>query len=232
MVKYLGIRVVAAIMLAAYSAIDIGLNAQGMSGVGKKWVPLVTIIAFVLLMFWIVYDLKRANERLLDNRPKITVQIVEEGDTYFLNVHNEGAEGLFRAQMQLIAEDPAVLELSQLSRYAGCWKLRNGAETRILEGQADLLKVAERYSSRPPGPISQHLKFWFFDGTANSAKYVSTSTHWLGATITSEDGSVRPLTKDEYKLLVTISASPSLREGVYQEQYRATIDGIEVDSAP
>ena len=82
------------------------------------------------------------------------------------------------------------------------------------------------YSSNPPGPISQHLKIWFFDFTTNATQYIRTQSYFIGGTISDEEGNTRPLTKDEYKISVTISSNPELREGVYKYDYLLTVDGF------
>ncbi len=82
-------------MLASYTAIDFALNISGITSMGAKWIPLITFIVFALVIFWIIYDLKKANEHLLDSRPTINVEPLKEGEVLYLKVHNKGAEGKF-----------------------------------------------------------------------------------------------------------------------------------------
>lgn len=227
MVKYLLAKVGGALVIALASAIGYTLDATQLANIGYKWWPLIGFGFFALILLWIIADLYRANNRLLDVHPSISTEIASEADVFYLKVLNKGAEAMFRAQVSLSSDDPDVW---CLPHYNGCWKYNNKDETRILKGQTDSLKIAELHSSRMPGPISQHLEIWFFDPKANYAHGVSTSSHWLGATISSPDGSTKPLTKHKYKLCITISATPSLKEDIYEGHLLLDIDGLRFDT--
>ena len=233
MVKYLWLRVAGAIMLALYTATATALDITEIATLGAKWIPLITFIGFVGIMFWIVYDLKKANEHLLDNRPQITVEPYTDRHTHYLKVHNAGAKGVFNAQIDLTSDDPDVWSLSH---YNGYWRYGKKDEARILKGQEDFLQIAELYTSRPPGIISQHLNICYHNPRlareaphTGGESYVSTSSHWLGATIKKTDGSSKPITKHKYKLHVIISSYPEPRDGIYEGYYVLTVDGLEID---
>ncbi len=219
-------------MLALYTASAIALNITDVIKLGPQWFPLITFILFVFLMSWILLDLKSANSKLLDNRPSITVSPIEKEHTLYLEVHNNGAEGIFRAQIELSAKDPS---LGGLTDYNGVWRYSYEPETKILKGHKDYVKIADLIlpaPSKEPAPISQGLNIWRFDHPAKPPSTVPTSSHWLGATTQSEDGSTRPLAKLKYELKITISSTPKLREGIFIETYKLNVSGWVTDSPP
>jgi hypothetical protein len=164
---------------------------------------------------------------LQESSPSINIERVERfapggGTNYYLKVHNSGAVGVFKAQLELSSEEPSV---GALPRYIGCWEDGNKGEARILKGQDDLLKIATAISSLRPY-YSIHLEIPFYDPKANYVHSVSTSSYWADAVVTSKDGNVRPMTKWDYKLRVTISSSPELRDGVFCKDYVLNVDGL------
>ena len=220
--RYLAIKVTGAIIFAIASATGYSLDIAQITNLNFKWWPLIFFCIFIVLVIWIFVELHGKINKLLESKPMINVEQFQEGNIYYLKVHNCGAEGIFKAQLKLTSDDFSV---SPLSQYNGYWRYGNKADTKILKGQDDFLKIAELHSSGAPGPISEHLYIWFFDESVNYAHYVSTSTHFLGATVTNQNGSISPLTKHEYIFHVTISSSPELKDGTYQSQFIMNIDG-------
>ncbi|MCJ7515956.1 MAG: hypothetical protein MUO89_08375 [Dehalococcoidia bacterium] len=223
MPKYFPIkRVAAMIIIAAVQATQWGFNFQQIFGLNIKWLPAVSLPIFLGIVIWTIWDLCKKVERLEDVKPSIDVQQIKEGDTLYLKVHNNGAEATFKAQIQLSSDDPAV---QCLPHYSGYWKYGNKDETKILKGQHDLLKIAEVISS-PPDYDSIRLHIFFYDTFSGHARAVSTSSYWIGATLTSKDGSTKPMAKHDYKLCVTISSSPELKEGIFSREYVLNVDDL------
>jgi len=161
-------------------------------------------------------------KKLQDARPSIDVTLDEErtsgGHINYLRVHNNGAEGKFRAQIELSSDEPSVY---RLPHYYGYWQQGNKDETKISKGHADWLKIAELKSS-PPHYSVAHLEIFFYDTTAGYAHSISTSSYFLEASI----GNTKPMTKWDYKLRVTISSNPELREGVFCRDYILNVDEL------
>lgn len=220
------IKAVGAILFMIATAIGLAQDFMGITRLPMNWWPLITFVAFCVLVIWMISGLYRERSRLLNSRPSIYVEPVREGETFYLKVHNDGEQGIFKAQIQLDAEDDP--QVWTLKNYTGHWKNSNRGDLEIMKGHTGWIKIAELISH--PNSSSVYLKIWFFDDKLYAANYISSSTHWIGATITSPDGSTKPMTKHEYKPQVRISATPSLREGVYQERFRLNVDRLEVDT--
>ena len=93
-----------------------------------------------------------------------------------------------------------------------------------------MIKVAESMMSTTIPSVL--LRIFFHDEHTKSECFIETSSHLIGAYVEKEDGSKRPLTKWDYQLRVSISSSPSSREGVYHNYYKLNVDGLEVDTTP
>ena len=217
------------------TATGYALDISEVTNISANWWPLITLVIGIILVTWVILDLNGQINRLLDTRPTITIQPISENNIYYLKVHNNGAEGILKAQIDLFAEDPSV---GGLKGYDGYWQKANCNESKILPNQYDSVKIAERISS-PPDYNSVHLRIYYYNpklmeslSSTGGEAQCDTASHWIGSTITSPDGSTRPLTKHEYKLCITISASPRLREGVYQGHYILDIDGLRLDPSP
>jgi hypothetical protein len=221
--KGLTIKVIGAIVAALIAAVGYSLDIAQITNLDFKWLPIIAFIVFVGLVTWIFFEISGQVRTLLETKPSITVEPIKQGDRLFLRVNNNGAEGIFKAQIELISDsDPSVL---RLGCYQGIWKFGNKDESKILKGHEDLVNVAELYSSKIHEAISQHFKFWFFDKSTNSSNYLSSSSHFLGSTVTRKDGSTHPIEKHLYSLVVTISSSPELKDGYFQKQYTLDADG-------
>lgn len=220
------IKAVGAILCVIATATGLSLDIVGITKLPMNWWPLVTFVVFCVLVGWMISDLYRKNSRLLNAMPSISVEPIREGETFYLKVHNDGEQGVFKAQIQLEAEDDP--QVWALKNYTGCWKNANRGDLEIMKGHTGWIKIAELINY--PNSVSEYLKIWFFDDKLYAVNYISSSTHWIGATIASPDGDAKPMTKHEYELQVTISANPSLREGVYKGNFRLDVDRLEADT--
>jgi hypothetical protein len=220
------IKTVGAVLSAIMTAIGVGRNALGITNLPMSWWPLATFIIFLALVGWMIYGLYVENSRLLNDRPSISVEPIREAETFYLRVRNDGEKGFLKAQVQIESEDDP--RARALKNYTGCWRDANREGAEIMKGHAAYMKIAERISH--PNTSSVYLNIWFFDDRLHEANYISSSSHWIGATVTNADGEAKPMTKHEYRLQVTISADPSLREGVYEGRFRLNVDRLEADS--
>lgn len=220
------IKGVGATLSAIATATGVGLDVVGMIRLPVDWWPFLTFFVFCGLVVWMIYGLYRENSRLVNDRPSVYVEPMREGETFYLKVSNNGEKGVFKAQIELESEDdPAVW---RLKNYIGYWKNANSGESEILKGHNDWIKIAELMGHASSASV--YLKVSYYEGKFNRENYISSSSHWIGATIRSGDGETKLMSKHEYKLRVTISANPSLREGIYQEKFRLNVDRLEVDT--
>jgi hypothetical protein len=210
--KWIIARLVGGMIILVVTATGYALDVSEVTNIGAKWWPLITLIVGIFLVGWVVFDLQRRINILLGSRPTIHIEIVKEHHTYYLKVHNEGEKGAW-----------------QLPFYNGHWRLANNSEAQIMKDQSDMIKVAESIMSSKG---FAHLRIFFHDESAKSERYIDTSSHWIGAYVEDENGNKEPLTKWEYKLHVTVSSSPSLREGTYDSYYKLNVDRLEVDTTP
>lgn len=95
---------------------------------------------------WIIVDLYKQNSQLLDVRPSIKVEpLVQkrgDGEYYYLKVFNNGAEGVFYAQLEFATDDAWIPSCSQLSNYQGYWRKANKTAALIAQGQDDWVEIA------------------------------------------------------------------------------------------
>lgn len=206
-----------ALASALVTAGSLALDLSQLVNFDTKFLSIAFLSIFCLLTFWIILDLYKANSILMGNKPSITVKCLEEHDIYYLSVFNQGEKGKFKAQIQLTSQDPTV---SGLNQYNGFWKLANTWEAEILKGQTDSIVIASKNYSHSSSSI--YLSFPH-NLVSNNLSYCNTSSYWIGATIKSIDGTIKPLTKHDYFLTITISSNPSLREDYFIKKYRLNV---------
>ena len=210
-------------MLAAYTAIDFGFNVSGLIGVGK-WLPMITLVAFVVIMFWIVYDLKKDNYRLMNDRPTINVQPLLESDNYYLLVKNNGASANFEAQLKLKSNDRNVHTLSNLPFAKVIWDSVDNFQVSIPKGHSAKLKIASIKSEYPMMGRSLEIYFGHPNGRIDK---VSQSQYFGAIQYNTETGISSPLEQPpSNEILITISSKPELREGVFQQRYKLDFTGL------
>lgn len=230
------VQTVVAILLGFDVAVPMYLNARGLfPGWIWQYHALIGFFAFVGFMIWIILEKQRTINKLLDSRPTISVEPVRENDSYYLKVCNNGAEGLFRAQITLCSDDPSVW---RLPTYDGYWQKANSNASRIFPNQYDYIKIAER-KAYPPDYNSVRLRICYYNpklveslsSTGGEAK-CDTEDYWLGSYIERPDGTKIPFEKKEYGLNVSISSSPELREGSYNENFKLDINSLRLGIRP
>ncbi len=230
MAKWTITKLVGGMLNLVATAAGYALDISEVTNVGHDWWLLITLIIGIGLVGWVVGDLYGQNRKLLDIRPTISVEPVKDNNGYYLKIRNSGAEAVFKAQISLTAEeDPSV---GGLSRYDGYWQKANRNEARIFSNQDDYIKIAERIA--PPSDLnSVWLNIFYFNpklievlNNTGGEAHVKTSTHYVGSYIKHEDGSKTLLEKKEYRLDVSISSSPSLRDGIYKGSFKLDIDNL------
>lgn len=163
-------------------------------------------------------------KKQLDTKPSIQVKPINEFDDYYLEVKNIGSTGTFNADIQIMEGWEHITPYG-FNQYKACWEATRGREAKILKDQTDRIKIAHLVSYPPS--TSQHLNLYYYDPQSSQENYVHSDTHWVGATITSENGKERPLPVLEFILKVTISAEEGLREGSFTKKYKLGFSGLE-----
>ncbi len=207
------------------TATGYALDISEVTHISANWWLLITLVIGIFLVGWVIFDLYQQISKLQDDRPSIHVELAKEYDIHYLKVSNKGAKGTFKAQFELTSKEPSVW---QLPYYNGHWRLSSKSEAEILKGQSDMIKVAKSIISSKGSSVL--LRIFFHDEPTKSERYIETSSYWIGAYVEKENGSKKPMTKWDYQLRVSISSSPSLREGVYHGHYRLNVDRLEVDT--
>ena len=132
-------------MLALYAAADFTFNILSAAPNLLRFVPFVAVIAFLGLMVWIVYDLKKANERLLDSRPSITVRPQKNNDDYYLEVANVGSSAEFECQIRIMGDSTGN---KKGETYLGFWEFGVGSKATLMN--FDRIKIAHIETSVSP----------------------------------------------------------------------------------
>ncbi len=192
---------------------------------------LISFISFVIfagLVIWGLYDRERQIKELKDAKPSISVEPIEDNGVYYLKVNNNGAEGTFKAQIQLKSSSPSDYPLRLPPTYDACWNSPEKYEGKILKGHDGYIVMAQRIS--PPQTLSINLRIFYYNQSTRQEGQVDTQ-HWIGRYIEHPDGSKQDLPDTEYELSVTISSSPGLREDIFKAKYLLSVDGLHNESS-
>ncbi len=197
---------------------------------------LILVVILIISPFWAFHQLRLKLENIQDEltrlqnaRPSITVKPIQEQSVWYLLVTNNGAKGKFTAQLHLESDDVNVTNLSRLHYYQGYWDNPDGSNTEIAKGCSARLRIAVIESARPLLEMNMHL---YYLPSPSNGQTIPASPLWFGATVTNtETGDVQPLPPPEdHHLLVTISAEPELREGIFQQWYKLNYNGLFLDT--
>lgn len=157
--------------------------------------------------------------------PKLSAKPVNEIDgNFFVEVENDGGIGHIRAELQVM-ESNDLIPL-HLNRYNVCWvRASDSISAEILHNDFDRIHVA-KLVSYPPNYISQQLYICYYDPTTQKERQEAMSAHWIGATVTSQDGTTKPLEPKYYLLRLKFIARERLR-GDTLKNYRLSVRGLE-----
>ena len=209
MSKYLVIKAVVAIIIAVFTAISYTLDIMQVANIGFKWWPLIAWGIFIAIVAWIFWDLYKANTRLLDDKPSISVSADSINDMRYLKITNDGEEGVFSAQLSVVR----ALGSSIGEEYDGIWNRTNTNESKLMHGQSDYIKVA---SVRQTDSES-FLELYGFDGNRKSECIVRSIKY---------DELLRKEMTPKFEIQVSLFSKPSLRNGVLTRAYSVGLSGI------
>ncbi len=200
------------------TAVGYSLDISQVVNIGPKWWLLITLLLGIGLLGWVIVELNGQ----LNEKPSITVRPIKERDSYYLLVTNKGAFASFTAQIKLTSNDPSVLNLSTLSHYQGLWVSPDKIKADIYKGQSARIRIADI----TPDDMGFDMEIYYYQNLNIDGK-VRTNPYWVGTITNGDTGVTRPLEHPEsHHLLVTISATPGLREGFYRQKFRLDYKGL------
>ena len=175
---------------------------------------LIGLIAFVV---FILLTIAREVDLSLQQGPKIEVSEKKENDIFYLEVKNNGVAAEFEAQIQ-ITEDKTGDKKDTL--YLGSWQI--GANSTTIIRNIDRIKIAHLETvvyppnHEPLFPFIMSLYLYYYDKSSNR------QLSWTSSTWTDRIDAIKP----EYILRITISSTPSLKEGKFVRDYKLDFTGL------
>jgi hypothetical protein len=177
-----------------------------------RWINLIGFVLFCAIIYWITHDLYKKIQELEDNKPTIRVFPTINHDDYYLDVINYGEKAVFSAQIGIV--DSNTNEYQKLQGYNGVWNSTGNDEITIMKAHTASIKIATINRRNN----IQNISLFAFDKVNNMIRTIE-SASWIP---NSNDSIIKP----EYKLQVTISASPSLKEGSFYKNYDISLSRI------
>jgi hypothetical protein len=157
------------------------------------------------------------NRELKINPPSIIVKPKTEQDIYYLEVTNIGETAEFECQIEII-EDNTGNRKGQL--YLGYWQIGTSSKPTIMN--TDRIRIASKETEIPPRgsqaivDLLMELHLYYYDKRLMHQPPFWRSTVWTG------EGIIKP----EYRLRITITSIPSMREGKFIRDYRLDLSGL------
>lgn len=159
-------------------------------------------------------------ESIRNAQPLIEVTPKKDNhDIYYLDVHNVGEYAEFEAQVELLEGKSFAFGLPDI--YPAYWDRTKRDKTQIMKGHRDRLNIAT---------LEMHIRVLsacfrfhyyetsYFEGSPLERIGSVNSTSWI-------PGIVQVL-KPCFKLKVTISSNPSLRDGAFSKVYELSPEGF------
>ncbi len=187
---------------------------------------LVILFAIGVWLIWRAYRQKPPIEVMPENqsgiiakdKPSIRVTPRLVDDDYYLEVENSGAPAVFECQIK-ICQDNTGHRNGEL--YLGYWEFANSDKASIMN--IDRVKIAHIKTvtyprkSDPIFPCLMSLHLYFYDKAFSRLNFWD-SEAWSPM----QKGGAKP----GYILNITISSTPSAREGKFNQDYRLDFEGL------
>jgi hypothetical protein len=189
------------------------------------WISLF-LVGFIVAPFISFHRLRQERdqikiqlESIRNAQPLIEVTPeMDNRDIYYLNVHNVGEYAEFEAQIEVLEGKSFALGLPEI--YSAYWDRTKRDKTEIMKGQKDKLNIATLQMQTRV--LSACFRFHYYGtsyfGESLEGIHSVDSTSWI-------PGSDQVL-KPAFKLKVTISAKPSLKDGAFSRVYELSPDGF------
>lgn len=103
-----------------------------------RWVNLVFILIFILVMYWVLHELYKRLEESENEKPSISVIPTLVEDVWYLDVTNNGETGVFSATVIFVPKLPSTVE----EQYEALWRKTMTDETKLMNGKSDQIKIA------------------------------------------------------------------------------------------
>lgn len=187
-----------------------------------QWYAFIGFVVFVIFMLWTMYDLLKKVHSSEDARTSITTHILADtatmiSDGLVIEVRNEGANGRFQAQVEVLESTQAYLPPEE-RYYDAYWENATEPTVDIMKDHSRRLKLVT-FEDSPVNTGWLHV----YRMTANGMRYRATDSYPIFA----PNG---VFVVPEYTLRVTISSKPEPREGpkVITLKVRATMEVQEI----
>lgn len=180
---------------------------------------LIGFVVFILTIGWIIWGKQSEIDALRNTKPSISTEVIKQSHKCYIRVKNNGAKGIFKAQIRMDTNDPAFLDTSNY--YNGIWDNDKDIAT-IFNGQENYIKIARRMTTPLPS-TTECLYILRYDCEDNMPRHFKTSAYIPGSYYTDPDGNETPMERYEYNLRIKISSDPSLQEGVYEKCYTLSL---------
>jgi len=209
------LQVGGAILAAFFSAVSTALNAFNFAPkISWALISFISIVLFIFIVYWGWLTTSNRVKELEKSKPSIKVSTMRERQWCLLRVTNMGAEGDFRCQIQLTSNDP---KLHDIPLYDGVWQ-NSGIQATLFRGQHGFIELADIQDS------GHGLYLRFFQYLQNETNLISSVS---GTQSIVQPNGVKYLPEQyEYRLSVTISSSPELKEEVWGHVYIFNINGF------
>ncbi|GEM_PF-4860847 len=222
MVKYLTIRVVGACLLALYTGIDAAFNISGIVGFGSEFIPLITFVVFIVVIFWIIYDLKKANDHLLDTHPSIEVYtLISPYGANYLVVKNVGEWAEFSANIEISFDFPIGNIFNTPTAAFGAWENTHDKCMALNKGQSALLRIAQLEIIEIIRSSENRVNWCLYYCQFNGERYETRTVKSISWVRDSNDNTNSP----DISYRVIITSNPSLRHS-FDKEYKLTLGGL------
>lgn len=160
-----------------------------------------------------------------DAQPLIEVTPeIDNRDIYYLDVHNVGEYAEFEAQVEVLEGKSYAFALP--TTYSAYWDRTQRDKTQIMKGHRDKLKIANLELQTGVLTASFRLHYYetrYFERALIEGIEFAVSTSWIPGS----DKVVKPC----FKLKVTISSNPSMKDGAFSRVYELSPEGFSETSA-
>jgi len=186
-----------------------------------SWVWAAIGFLALLIAQFVAFHRVRVDRDRLQRQPAPAIEVTPKIDYHdiYLDVHNIGEYAEFEAQVELLDGRSFAYALPQI--YSAYWDKTKRDKTKIMKGQRDRLKIANL--ELPTRVLSESFRLHYyetsyFEGVPVEGIRSVDSTSWI-------PGSDQ-VAKPRFKLKVTISSNPSLKDGVFSRVYELSPDGF------
>ena len=141
-----GVMTVIFLLLDLLGAGDSGGREYGWSGYSLGF-----FLGFAIFVTWALLEQYRRIDRLASQRPSIRTQHGVGAGDWGIDVFNDGADGVFQAQVEILSVEGSDAGMPDNRRYAGHWEDHPEPGVQIPRGFSRRLVLARMSQGQPAG---------------------------------------------------------------------------------